>query len=114
MKKQIELMADYGCFPLWWADGKNAGDIDPTKLPLSQKTIDRLEKWADIYDDKLNWDDPMSSSFLTLADQEDFEREGMSLWYQLRKELTPEYEVFYYSQRLGKHLSDPIQLEVLI
>ncbi len=62
MPEKIKLMADYGCYPLWWAD-KYAGDIDPATLSLSQETISRLEKWADVYDAKLNWDDPASSGF---------------------------------------------------
>ena len=43
-------MADYECYPLWWVNSDKAGDIDPETLPLSQETITRLEKWADIYE----------------------------------------------------------------
>ena len=104
-------MADYGCFPLWEKDPDTIGDIDPTTLPLRQKTIERLGKWADAYDATLNIDDPASSGFSSLEAQEAFEQEGISLWHQLHKELTPKYAVFYFSERLGKHLTNPNQLK---
>ena len=44
MKEKIKLMADYGCYPLWWVNSQKIGDIDPETLPLSQQTINRLEK----------------------------------------------------------------------
>ena len=37
MVKKIELMADYNCYPLWWANGD--GNIDPSTLPLTSKTL---------------------------------------------------------------------------
>ncbi|MDF0554997.1 hypothetical protein [Kamptonema sp. UHCC 0994] len=113
MAMKIELMADYGCYPLWWANGEKVGDIDPATLPLSQETLLRLEKWADAYDAKLNWDDPASSGFASLETKKAFEDEGISLWHQLRKELVPEYEVFYFSNMLEEHITHPSQLEVL-
>ena len=111
MPKKIKLMADYGCYPLWWAS-KQAGDIDPATLSLSQETISRLEKWADVYDAKLNWDDPASSGFPTKEAKEAFELEGISLWKQLQQELAPNYEVVYFSDRLCKVVNHPNELEV--
>jgi len=113
MAKKIELMADYGCYPLWGKDPENIGDIDPNTLPLSQETINRLEKWADAYDAKLNWDDPASSGFPSAEAKDVFEKEGIGLWHQLRKELAPEYEVVYFSDRLRQHLTHPRELEQL-
>ncbi|GAA6623181.1 hypothetical protein [Scytonema sp. NUACC26] len=94
MSEKIKLMADYGCYPLWWASDK-AGDIDPATLSLSQETIIRLEKWAEVYDAKLNWDDPASSGFPSFEVRDAFEEEGISLWKQLQQELAPNYEVVY-------------------
>lgn len=102
--EKIKLMADYGCYPLWWASYDKAGDIDPETMPLSKETISRLEKWADIYDAKLNWEDPNSSSFPSLKAKAAFEAEGISLWKQLQKELAPNYEVFYFSKPYVKLL----------
>lgn len=62
--KKIKLMPNYGCHPLWWAAGSGkAGNIDPRTLPLKPETIARLEKWADVFDNLFNEDDPASSGF---------------------------------------------------
>jgi hypothetical protein len=111
--EKIKLMADYECCPLWWVNSDKAGDIDPETLPLSQETITRLEKWADIYDAKLNWEDPNSSGFPSLEAKAAFEAEGISLWKQLQKELAPNYEVFYFSETLRKVVSDMNELDSL-
>jgi hypothetical protein len=111
MAEKIKLMADYGCYPLWWASSGKAGDIDPETMPLSEATISRLEKWADIYGAKLNWEDPNSSGFPNLEAQAAFETEGISLWKQLQKELAPNYEVIYFSEQLRKVVTDTSELE---
>ena len=110
MAEKIKLMADYGCYPLWWASYDKAGDIDPETMPLSKETISRLEKWADIYDAKLNREDPNSSGFTSLEAKAAFEAEGISLWKQLQKELAPNYEVFYFSETLRKVVTDMKEL----
>ena len=110
MAEKIKLMADYGCYPLWWASYDKAGDIDPETMPLSKETISRLEKWADIYDAKLNREDPNSSGFPSLEAKAAFEAEGISLWKQLQKELAPNYEVFYFSETLRKVVTDMKEL----
>ena len=115
MPKRIKLMADYGCDPLWWMVGSGkAGDIDPTTLPLKPETIERLQKWAAIYDGILNQDDPASSDFENSAAELAFDREGIKLWHLLRKELSPEYEVSYFSDRLGKLFTHPSPLEPVL
>jgi hypothetical protein len=114
MAEKIKLMADYGCYPLWWASSGKAGDIDPETMPLSEETVSRLEKWADIYDAKLNWEDPNSSGFPTLEAKAAFEQEGISLWKQLQKELAPNYEVIYFSEQLRKIVTDTNELESLL
>ena len=113
MVKKIELMTDYGCYPIWWAAGSGyAGDIDPETLPLQPETLERLQKWAASFDSILNDDDPGASDFASEEDLHTFEREGISLWYHLRAELSHDYEVGYFSYRLRKHFSHPRELEV--
>ena len=104
MYKRIKLMADYKYYPLWDLD--DIGDIDPSELPLSSHTIARLLQWQKNYDEIMNWDDPASSDFAKEEDRVAFEREGISLWQQLQKELGDEYEVRYFSQLQGKVLSN--------
>ncbi|MEH2291751.1 MAG: hypothetical protein V7K31_01120 [Nostoc sp.] len=43
--EKIKLMADYGCYPLWWVSPEKVGNIDPETLPLIPETIKRLNKW---------------------------------------------------------------------
>jgi hypothetical protein len=113
MSKKIKLMADYGCDPLWWEEPSEVGDIDPATLPLTEDTIERLHRWAKAYNATLNWQDPASSLLLSEEALSAFEEEGISLWKQLQTELAPNYEVVYFSELLGKVLTDPSQLEVL-
>lgn len=113
--KKIKLMPDYGCYPLWWAAGSGkAGDIDPTTLPLKPETIVRLEKWAAVFDDLLNEEDPAASGFPSDKERSAFDGEGIELWLELRKELSPEYEVLYFSQQLRQHLAEPKDLDKLL
>ena len=113
MKEKIKLMADYGCYPLWWVSSEKLGDIDPETLPLSQQTINRLEKWAEMYDAKLNEDEPILSSFSSNEELESFEEEGINLWKQLKKELATNYEVVYFSEKLRKIIANLNELKVL-
>jgi hypothetical protein len=39
-----------------------------------------------------------------------YEQQGISLWLQLQKELSPDYEVLYFSQKLRKVISHPSEL----
>ncbi|BAZ10415.1 hypothetical protein NIES4071_22300 [Calothrix sp. NIES-4071] len=113
MAKTIKLMADYGCYPLWWTNSTQAGDIDPSSLPLSNATVERLEKWADTYDAKLNQDDPVASNFPSLEASSAFEQEGISLWKQLQTELAPNYEVVYFSYKLYQIVTNLGELKAL-
>ena len=107
MAKRIKLMAEYSSPPLWWDEPEHVGPIDPTKLPISADLLERLMKWAELYDRQLNIADPKSSHFLRGEDLDDFERVGREIWKRLREELAPHYEVVYFSEREGKIIADP-------
>lgn len=112
MAQKIKLMPDYGCSPLWWVGPGKIGNIDPETLPLSRETINRLNAWADAYDATLDMSDPANSpGFPDEQAEEAFDREGVNLWLQLREELAPDYEVFYYSFEMGKLLAHPGELD---
>ena len=66
-----------------------------------------------MYDEKLNEDEPALSSFSSNEEQEIFEEEGIDLWKQLKKELASNYEVVYFSEKLGKTVANPSELKVL-
>lgn len=110
MTQKIKLMTDYRCYPLWWVDSKKVGDINPLTLPLSQETLQRLEAFAAAKDASLNWDYPPDTEEATDEEIEAIEREGISLWQQLQKELAPDYEVMYFSERLLKIVTHPSEL----
>lgn len=114
MKKTIKLMPDYGCHALWWEELDLVGNIDPETLPLSQETIKRLDAWANAYDATLDIADPANSPGFLNDLEEDFEREGISLWQQLQKELSPAYEVLYFSFEKGKLLAHKTELMAAI
>jgi len=107
MLQRIKLMPDYSCYPLW--DRDDGGDIEPWELPLSEATIERLLNWQDIYDRTIDWDDPASAGFASEKEKRVFEREGISLWKQLQKELGDEYEIVYFSQLLQRVIT-PVKL----
>ncbi|MEH2000215.1 MAG: hypothetical protein V7L00_15945 [Nostoc sp.] len=111
--EKIKLMADYGCYPLWWVSPEKVGNIDLETLPLIPETIKRLDKWEEIYNATLNWQDPANSPDLSEEAEAAFEEEGISLWKQLQTELAPNYQVVYFSELLGKVLTHLSELEVL-
>ncbi|MEG4066376.1 hypothetical protein QUA42_03320 [Microcoleus sp. Pol11C2] len=100
MYTRIKLMTDYNYYPLW--DMDDVGDIDPRELMLSEATIERLLNWQKIYDGIIDWDDPASAGFASTQEEIAFEREGISLWRQLQKELGDDYEIVYFSQLLQR------------
>jgi hypothetical protein len=108
MVKQIKLMADYDCYPLWvYEDMDLMDNPHPSELPLDASTVERLLQWQDTYDGILNREDPASSDFASVEDRVAFEQEGISLWQQLQKELGDEYDVFYMSELQHRLLSPP-------
>jgi hypothetical protein len=113
MIKTIKIMPDYGCYPLWWEEPNQVGNIDPEILPLSQETINRLNNWADIYDATLDMNDPSNSGFISKEAEEKFAQEGINLWVQLQSELKPNYRVFYFSFEQGKLLLNLSELLIL-
>ena len=110
MVMRIKLMPDYGCYPIWGVD--EIGNIAPEKLPLKADTISRLNAWARLFDDGLDWSDPGGESLWSEEDAQLFEQEGINLWHQLRRELSPKYEVYFSSQSI-KH-PDELLLETPI
>jgi hypothetical protein len=111
MPRQIKLMADYQSYPLWWVAGDDTGNIDPSKLPISPRILERLDEWARLYDETLNSSDPLSSGFINNQDEMAFEQEGIDLWRHIQAELSPEYEVFFYSRRRRKLIRNDEDLQ---
>jgi hypothetical protein len=105
MPKKLKLMADYQCHPIWIAAEEGGfKNINPATLPLTQKTIERLQEWSNIYNSSLNLEDPHNSGFLNDQETTDFELEGILLWRRLREELGYDYEVSYFSELKQKEI----------
>lgn len=114
MKPRIKLMPDYCAYPLWGIDPDNIGNINPYDLPLTPETIKSLESYAAEYNAGLNWDDPGNTPDPTLAEINAFEAAGITLWERLDQELSKDYEVFYFSQKLGKLVKNPREIMIIV
>jgi len=113
MKKAIKLMADYGCYPLWWVSSDAVGAVDPAELPLKLEIMQQLKRWSLTYDATLNQDYPPDSGFASETDTQAFEQEGIRLWRQLVEELAPNYDVAYFSEQRGQlfaHTSQRVEI----
>jgi hypothetical protein len=93
----MKLMMDYGSYPLWDISATGPGDIDPRELPVSGWLCDRLEEWSASYDRTLNAYDPAASGWESPQALYDYDRDGRSIWVQLRSELGPSVRLDYFS-----------------
>ncbi|ENC6657469.1 hypothetical protein ACK325_07670 [Aeromonas hydrophila] len=91
--KNIRLMADYQCHPLWNMSPDEYGDIDPCELPISEELQQSLSKWAAMYDETLDSDYPPNSGFKSEALECEFKLEGERLAESLRNELGPDFTI---------------------
>ena len=102
MHRNLKLMADYYCWPVWDLDDDPT--FDPEALPITEDLSIRLRKWADAYDATLNQTYPPEGNFESedakQAFIERFGAEGEALWRDLRAQLGPNYRVLYYDRRV--------------
>ncbi|GCA91246.1 hypothetical protein [Microcystis aeruginosa] len=103
MKRKIKLMAEYNYSPFW--DMETADNLDLDELPLSSSIQKKLSNWAEIYNQIINWDNPADSHFFDAVSQDNFEREGVNIWRQLQEELSPNYQIFYFSEKQQRLLT---------
>ncbi|MFJ4346684.1 hypothetical protein [Pseudomonas sp. NPDC089401] len=92
--KNIKLMADYQCYPLWHMSPDEYGDIDPCELPISEALQVRLLRWAALYNETLDVDYPPNSKFKSEELEREFKQEGERLAESLRNELGPDFSIF--------------------
>lgn len=95
MIKKLRLAAEYACFPLWWDDGFQFGDLDPFELPISPQLQQALIDWSEQFDAIYTLDDPASASFVSLAAEQLFAEQGLVLAKQLQAELGCDYHICY-------------------
>lgn len=95
MIKKLRLAAEYACFPLWWNDGVQFGDLDPSELPISPQLQQALMAWSEQFDAIYDLDDPAAASFASLAAERLFAEQGLVLAQQLQTELGCDYHICY-------------------
>ena len=82
------------------AESMSIGGLHVTStLTLPQHTIESLQRWAAAYSSIINYDDPRVTGFVTDDEHESFEREGISLWRQLRRQLGHGYSLRAFSEQ---------------
>ncbi len=91
--RQIKVMADYQCHPLWGLSPEAYGDIDPNTLPISDELKRKIVDWAVTFDEALDIVDPGNSGFKSVEAEVAFKEQGIQLAEQLQKELGHEYLV---------------------
>lgn len=91
----LKLMADYYCYPLWYASDGKFGDININNLPISETLKRELLEWADQYDSTLNQEYPPDSGFKTPIAEKKFKEKGEELAHRLQKELSGKYHIIY-------------------
>ncbi len=100
MEKQITLMPDHGCSPLWMYDAHELVDNpDPDELPVTADLKVALERWSAAYEGTRDLEYPLNSGFATPAEEEAFEAEGRRLCAELQAQLGPECTVSYCRRR---------------
>lgn len=105
-------MADYYSSGVWWRNGpdEESGCFDAKRLPLSHVTLEGLQKWQEAYDSQLNSQNFEESQFFSEQELKIFDQQGIALWKQVRQELSPEYEIWYFSQYWQQTFTDPSQV----
>ena len=92
-RKEIRLMPEYDCFPLW--DDLAPDNLDPSSLPISPSLNDRIQAWNRQFAATQCRDDPDESGFPTREEEIRFDEAGRVLWDELRAELGDDYVVRY-------------------
>lgn len=96
----VKVMADYGCWPLWWDEGSTeVGNVDPEDFGLSSGLLADLQVWSNEFDATLNSSDPARSGFPSAAGLSSFNRIGEALSIRVAEELGEEIRVRYVQAR---------------
>lgn len=94
-KKELKLMPDYDCYPLWVRDDAGLENIDPNSLNISTSLKESLEIWKKKYDSTFVRKNPIESGFKSMDDEKKYYEEGKKIYYELLKELGHAYKVYY-------------------
>jgi len=93
--RQLQVLSDYECFPLWRPGSSGVENVDPATLPVSGELAAALLRWAEAFDATLNQENPADSGFPLERDRQAFLQRGRDLAGRLARELGPGYRVTY-------------------
>lgn len=91
----LKVVAEYECLPLWVRRSGVFVNVDPLELGLEPELATDLRRWSSTYDATLKRDDPVSSGFQAVADQQHFVDEGRALARRVKSQLGRRYTVLY-------------------
>ena len=96
---RIRLMFEWGGGALWCGNdvALERFDVGPIedRLPISEKTRQRLNELSALHDTALNWEYPPDPGPWTKEENERFDAKATDLLSAIREELGPAYEVVY-------------------
>jgi hypothetical protein len=93
--RQLQVLSDYECFPVWRPGPASVENVDPATLPVSEELAAALMRWAEEFDATLNQEYPPDSGFPLERDRDAFLQRGRDLAGRLARELGPGYQVTY-------------------
>lgn len=104
--KKLKLMPEVHCWPVWNVD--DAGNVDPSLLPLSEALIADLNKWSERFDTIYRLDEAnfhLDVSFASKEEENIFYDDGWKLLDRLKQEM-PDVEWLYRDHRQDGLLSE--------
>lgn len=91
--RQIKVMADYQCHPVWEISPGAYDEIDPDALSIAGGLKQKLTDWAASFGETLDIENPANSGFKSIEVEAAFKARGIQLAEQLQKELGPDFMV---------------------
>ena len=94
---KLRFFFEWGGYCLWSANdearNKYGYPIEPSKLPLSKETLEKIKNMESWYQTALDWNDPGGPSPWTREENEKFGREAKTLLEKIISELGEDYEI---------------------
>jgi hypothetical protein len=106
--KIIKIMPEFDMSPLWLKESANRPyeNVSINSLDISNSLIARIIEWDSKYQQTFNEDYPPDSGFTSTQEEEKFEECGMTIWQDLKSELSNKTIVIYYSPVRNKLFED--------
>ena len=107
---KLRLMTDFPDHVLW---AERGGPIPPEKLGLSPELCEALYDWYCLWS-RIENDNEYKVDATAKLDWWFFDTKGIGLWKRVSAELSGQYDVVFYSHRLGAYFETPAELEEVL